>query len=192
MKKLEDRIRKDGIVKRGDVLSVDSFLNHQIDPELTEEMAAEFYRLFKDAGVTRVLTIEASGIAIAIETARYFHVPLVFAKKTRSTNIDDDVWTAPVYSYTHKNTNTIMVSKKYLNSSDCVLIVDDFLANGEAVSGLLSLAEQAGARVAGVGISVEKGYQPGGEKIRARGIHLESLAIIESMDAETGIIAFRE
>ena len=191
MKLLEERIRKDGVVKPPDILKVDSFLNHQIDPLLIREMGKEFKRLFDGEGITKVITVEASGIAIAIEAAAELEVPLVFAKKSRSRNIANDVWTAKVFSFTHGNTNDIVISKQYLSQGDRVLIIDDFLANGEAVRGLQSLCEQAGAEVIGVGIAIEKGFQPGGKELREKGVRIESLAIIESMDGETGEIVFR-
>ncbi|MCQ2400353.1 MAG: xanthine phosphoribosyltransferase [Lachnospiraceae bacterium] len=191
MKLLEERIRKDGVVKPPDILKVDSFLNHQIDPILIREMGREFKRLFEGEGITKVITVEASGIAIAIEAAAEMGVPLVFAKKSRSRNIANDVWTAKVFSFTHGNTNDIVISKQYLSQGDRVLIIDDFLANGEAVRGLVSLCEQAGAEVKGVGIAIEKGFQPGGKELREKGFRIESLAIIESMNGETGEIVFR-
>ena len=189
---LEKRILKDGIVKPGNVLKVDSFLNHQIDVSLLDEMGKEFYEKFKDKKITKVLTIEASGIAIAMAVAKYFDVPVVFAKKSKSVNIDGDMFVATVESFTHKNTNQVIVSKKYLNDSDSVLIVDDFLANGCALQGLISIAEGAGATVAGIGIAIEKGFQMGGRIIRNLGYRLESLAIVDAMDSETGEITFRE
>ena len=191
MKLLEDRIRKDGLVRPGNILKVDNFLNHQIDPMLMEEMGKEFYRLFKDAGVTKILTIEASGIAIAIEAARVFGVPMVFAKKSKSKNIDGDVWATEVMSFTHGNVNTVIVSKKYVTDKDTILIIDDFLANGAALNGLISICEMAGAKVAGCGIAIEKGFQPGGEDLRKRGYRVESLAIVDKMNGETGEIEFR-
>ena len=191
MKLLEERIRKDGVVKPPDILKVDSFLNHQIDPILIREMGREFKRLFEGEGITKVITVEASGIAIAIEAAAEMGVPLVFAKKSRSRNIANDVWTAKVFSFTHGNTNDIVISKQYLSQGDRVLIIDDFLANGEAVRGLVSLCEQAGAEVKGVGIAIEKGFQPGGKELREKGFRIEPLAIIESMNGETGEIVFR-
>ena len=189
---LEERIVKDGIVKEGNVLKVDSFLNHQMDVELLDEIGKEFYRRFKDKKITKVLTIEASGIAIAYAVARCFGVPMVFAKKAKSINIDGDVYTAEVESFTHKNKNQVMVSKRFLSSEDRLLIVDDFLANGCALQGLISISEAAGASVEGIGIAVEKGFQFGGRSIRNLGYHLESLAIVESMDAETKTVVFRE
>ncbi len=188
---LEERITKEGVVKPGNVLKVDSFLNHQMDIALLEEMAKEFHRRFADAGVTKVLTIEASGIAIAYPVARAFGVPLVFAKKSKSINIDGDVYVAEVESYTHKTRNQVVVSKKFLNPGDRVLIIDDFLANGCAVQGLISLVDSAEAEVVGLGIAIEKGFQEGGHRIRNLGYRLESLAIVDSMDAETGHITFR-
>jgi len=189
---LEERIVKDGVVKEGNVLKVDSFLNHQMDVDLIDEVGREFHRRFADKEVTKVLTIEASGIAIAYAVARCFGVPMVFAKKAKSINIDGDMYTAEVESYTHKNRNQVMVSKKFLCPEDKVLIVDDFLANGCALQGLISITESAGASVAGIGIVIEKGFQYGGRSIRNLGYHLESLAIVESMDAETSSVVFRE
>ena len=188
---LEKRIVKDGIVKPGNVLKVDSFLNHQMDIALMEEIGREFKRRFADKNVTKVLTIEASGIGIACFVAKEFGVPMVFAKKSKSINIDGDMFVAEVESFTHKNKNQVIVSKKFLNSDDHVLIIDDFLANGCALQGLISIAESAGATVEGCGIVIEKGFQFGGRAIRNMGYHLESLAIVETMDAETGAISFR-
>lgn len=189
---LEERIVKDGIVKEGNVLKVDSFLNHQMDVELIDEIGREFYRRFADVPVTKVLTIEASGIAIAYAAARCFGVPLVFAKKSKSVNIDGDAYTAEVESFTHKNKNTVIVSKKFVNPGEQILIVDDFLANGCALKGLISITETAGATVAGIGIAIEKGFQHGGEMIRNLGYRLESVAIVDGMDAETKTIQFRK
>jgi xanthine phosphoribosyltransferase len=189
---LEERILKDGIVKEGNVLKVDSFLNHQMDVELLDEIGKEFYRRFSDLNITKVLTIEASGIAIAYAVARCFNVPMVFAKKAKSINIDGDMYTTEVESFTHKNKNQIIVSKRFLSSEDRLLIVDDFLANGCALQGLISITEQAGATVAGIGIAIEKGFQYGGRVIRNLGYHLESLAIVDGMNAETGEITFRK
>ena len=189
---VEERIKKDGIVKPGNVLKVDNFLNHQIDVALVDEIAREFKRRFADAQVTKVLTIEASGIAIACAVAREFGVNVVFAKKSKSVNLDGESYVAEVESFTHKKTNQVIVSKKYLSEGDRVLIVDDFLANGCALQGLISLVDAAGAEVVGCGIVIEKGFQEGGHRIRNLGFRLESLAIIESMDAETGTITFRE
>ena len=189
---LEERITRDGTVKEGNVLKVDNFLNHQMDVELLDEIGAEFYRRFKDAGVTKILTIEASGIAIAAFAAKYFNVPFVFAKKAKSVNIDGDVYVAEVESFTHKNKNNVIVSKKFLNSEDKILIIDDFLANGCALQGLISITEESGAEVVGIGIAIEKGFQIGGRVIRNLGYRLESLAIVESMNHETGKINFRE
>ena len=188
---LEERIVKDGIVKEGNVLKVDSFLNHQMDISLMDQMGEEFYKRFKDCGITKVLTIEASGIGIACSVARCFGVPMVFAKKAKSINIDGDVYSASVESFTHKNVNQVIVSKKFLSPSDRVLIIDDFLANGCALQGLISIVESSGAEVAGIGIAVEKGFQIGGRVIRNLGYKLESLAIVDEMDAETGEIVFR-
>lgn len=189
---LEERIVKDGIVKPGNVLKVDSFLNHQMDITLMDQMGEEFKRRFADKNITKVLTIEASGIAIACSVARCFGVPMVFAKKSKSINIEGDMYVAEVESFTHKNKNQVIVSKKFLNADDHVLIVDDFLANGCALQGLISITESAGATVEGLGIAIEKGFQIGGKVIRNLGYQLESLAIVESMDAENGTITFRE
>ena len=189
---LEERISKDGIVKPGNVLKVDSFLNHQMDISLLNEIGREFHRRFAHKHVTKVLTIEASGIAIAYPVANEFGVPMVFAKKSKSINIEGDVYVAEVDSFTHKNKNQVIVSKKFLDADDHVLIIDDFLANGCALQGLISIAESAGATVEGLGIAVEKGFQIGGRVIRNLGYQLESLAIVESMDAATGTIHFRE
>ena len=189
---LEERIVKDGIVKPGNVLKVDSFLNHQMDVALMDQMGEEFHRRFAGKKVTKVLTIEASGIAIACSVARCFGVPLVFAKKSKSINIDGDMYVAEVESFTHRNVNQVIVSKKFLNADDHVLIIDDFLANGCALQGLISITESSGATVAGLGIAIEKGFQIGGRVIRNLGYQLESLAIVESMNDETGEIVFRE
>ena len=189
---LEERILKDGIVKEGNVLKVDSFLNHQMDVELLDEIGKEFYRRFSDLNITKVLTIEASGIAIAYAVARCFNVPMVFAKKAKSINIDGDMYTTEVESFTHKNKNQIIVSKRFLSSEDRLLIVDDFLAHGSALQGLISIAEAAGASVEGIGIALEKGFQYGGRSIRNLGYRLESLAIVDAMDAETKNIVFRK
>ena len=189
---LEERIVKDGIVKPGNVLKVDSFLNHQMDVQLLNEMGKEFKRRFADKKITKILTIEASGIAIAYPVAMEFQVPLVFAKKAKSINIDGDVYVAEVESFTHKNKNQVIVSKKYLSPDDHVLIIDDFLANGCALQGLISIVEASGATVEGLGIAIEKGFQIGGRVIRNLGYRLESLAIVDGMNAETGEIMFRE
>lgn len=189
---LEERIAKDGIVKPGNVLKVDSFLNHQMDISLMEEIGREFHRRFAGKKITKVLTIEASGIGIACFAAKEFGVPMVFAKKSRSINIDSEVYTAEVESFTHKNKNNIIVSKKFLGEDDHVLIIDDFLANGCALQGLIAICQAAGASVEGIGIVIEKGFQIGGQVIRNLGIQLESLAIIDGMDAETSTITFRE
>ena len=189
---LEERIKKDGVIKEGNVLKVDSFLNHQMDVELLDKIGEEIYRRFADKHITKVLTIEASGIAIAYAVARCFGVPMLFAKKAKSINIDGDVYTAEVESFTHKNKNQVMVSKKFLGKEDHVLIVDDFLANGCALQGLISITEAAGATVEGIGIAIEKGFQFGGRSIRNLGYHLESLAIVNSMDYETQTITFNE
>ncbi len=189
---LEERIMRDGVVKPGNVLKVDSFLNHQMDIDLLDEIGREFKRRFADKKITKVLTIEASGIAIAYPVAREFGVPMVFAKKSKSINIDGDMYVAEVESFTHKNRNTVVVSKQFLSEEDHVLIIDDFLANGCALQGLISIVDQAGGTVEGIGIAVEKGFQVGGQVIRNLGYHLESLAIVESMNHETGEVVFRE
>ena len=189
---LEKRILKDGIVKPGNVLKVDSFLNHQMDVQLLDEIGREFKRRFADAQVTKVLTIESSGIAIACSVAREFGVPMLFAKKSQSVNLDGEMYVATVDSFTHKKTNQVIVAKKFLQAGDRVLIVDDFLANGCALQGLISIVDSADAEVVGCGICIEKGFQEGGERLRNLGYRLESLAILESMDAETGNICFRE
>ena len=189
---LEERIIRDGIVKPGNVLKVDSFLNHQMDISLMEEMGREFKRRFGHKNINKVLTIEASGIGIACFVAKEFGVPMVFAKKSKSINIDGDMYVAEVESFTHKNKNQVIVSKRFLNPEDRVLIIDDFLANGCALQGMISITESAGATVEGLGIAIEKGFQIGGRVIRNLGYHLESLAIVESMNAETGEIVFRE
>ena len=189
---LEERILKDGIVKPNNVLKVDSFLNHQMDISLMEEIGREFHRRFADKSITKVLTIEASGIGIACFVAKEFGVPMVFAKKSHSINIDSEVFVAEVESFTHKNKNNVIVSKKFLSPDDRILIIDDFLANGCALLGLMAIAKSAGATVEGIGIVIEKGFQIGGQVIRNLGVHLESLAIIDGMDAETGTITFRE
>ena len=189
---LEQRIAKDGLVKEGNILKVDSFLNHQMDVELLDEIGAEFKRRFEGIEVTKILTIEASGIGIACFAAKHFGVPMVFAKKSKSVNIDGDVLVAEVESFTHKNKNNVIVSKRFLSESDKVLIIDDFLANGCALQGLISITESAGATVAGIGIAIEKGFQIGGRVIRNLGYKLESLAIVDAMDAKSGTVTFRE
>ena len=192
MKLLEERIQRDGIVKAGNILKVDSFLNHQMDVDLFDRMGQEFKRLFADAPINKILTIEASGIGIACVVAQSFHVPVVFAKKTQSLNIDGEVFSSKVTSFTHQRVYDIIVSKKFLSPEDHILIIDDFLANGCAVTGLIELIRAAGATLEGVGIAVEKGFQTGGQQLRDMGIRLESLAIVESMDDATGKIAFRK
>lgn len=189
---LEERIQKDGIVKEGNVLKVDSFLNHQMDIKLFRQMGEEWKRRFAEANINKILTIEASGIGIACIAAEYFNAPVVFAKKSKSINIEGDMYIAEVESFTHKCKNQVIVSKKFLTPEDHVLIIDDFLANGCALQGLISIVAQAGATLEGIGIAVEKGFQQGGRVIRNLGYHLESLAIVESMDAETEEIMFRE
>ena len=191
MKLLEERILKDAAVRAGNVLKVDSFLNHQMDVELFNEMGKEFRRLFPDDKINKILTIEASGIGIACIAAQYFHVPVVFAKKSQSINLDGEQYCTKIESFTHKRVYDVIVSKKYLGREDHVLIIDDFLANGCAVVGLIDLVKSAGASVEGVGIAVEKGFQSGGKLLRDKGVRVESLAIIESMNDENGEIVFR-
>lgn len=191
MKLLEERIRKDGTVKAGHVLKVDSFLNHQMDIDLFNEMGKEWARLFADRKITKILTVEASGIGIACVAAQHFHVPVVFAKKSQSVNIDGEVYSTKIESFTHKRVYDVIVSKKFLHPEDHILIIDDFLANGCALEGLIDIVNKAGASVEGVGIAVEKGFQKGGDLIRSKGIRVESLAIVESMDDKTGEITFR-
>lgn len=188
---LEERIVKDGIVKEGNVLKVDSFLNHQMDIGLFEQMGEEFKRRFKDKKINKILTIEASGIGIACIVAKYFDASVVFAKKSKSINIDGEMYVAEVESFTHKCKNQIIVSKKFIGPQDHVLIIDDFLANGCALQGLISIITSAGATVEGIGIAIEKGFQPGGRMIRNLGYDLQSLAIVDGMDAKTGEIQFR-
>lgn len=189
---LEERIVKDGIVKEGNVLKVDSFLNHQMDIELIDQMGAEFKRRFAEKPINKILTIEASGIGIACIVARHFNVPVVFAKKAKSINLDGEMYTAEVESFTHGNKNTVIVSKKYLSPEDHILIIDDFLANGCALQGLISIIKQSGAQVEGIGIAIEKGFQSGGKIIRNLGYQLESLAIVDGMDPAAHTIQFRE
>ena len=187
MKLLEDRILSDGVIKEGGIVKVDSFLNHQMDIELINEIGREFYRLFGDESVTKILTVEASGIGIACITAQYFGVPVVFAKKSESKNLDGDVYTALVESYTKGKEYTIRVSKKFLDKDDRVLIIDDFLAKGKAFFGLNEIVRQAGATLCGFGVCIGKGFQEGGRIIRSMGVHLESLAIVE-LDAYGNIV----
>ena len=189
---LEERIMKDGIVKPGNVLKVDSFMNHQMDIALMEEIGREFKRRFDGKPVTKVLTIETSGIGMAAFVAKEFGVPMVFAKKSQTINLDGEMYIAEVESFTHKNKNQVIVSKKFLSSDDHVLIIDDFLANGCALQGLIQITSSAGASIEGLGIVIEKGFQNGGQIIRNLGYHLESLAIVDAMDAETGTITFRD
>ena len=191
MELLEQRIRRDGVVKSEGVLKVDNFLNHQMDINLFNEMGKEWKRLFADAPINKILTIEASGIGIAAVAAQHFGVPVVFAKKSQSINLDGDMYSTKIQSFTHQRIYDVIVSKKFLNADDHVLLIDDFLANGCALNGLIELVEEAGATVEGIGIAVEKGFQPGGDDLRARGYHLESLAIVQVMDPETGEIEFR-
>lgn len=191
MQLLEERIKKDGTIKPGNVLKVDSFLNHQMDVDLFNEMGKEFRRLFPSERINKILTIEASGIGIACIAAQYFHVPVVFAKKSQSINLDGEQYTAKIESFTHKRVYDVIVSKKYLSKEDHILIIDDFLANGCAAAGLIDLVQSAGAVIEGVGIAVEKGFQKGGKLLREKGVRVESLAIVESMDAKTGEITFR-
>ena len=192
MRLLEERIRKDGIVKEGQVLKVDSFINHQMDINLFNEMGKEFKRLFADKPINKILTIEASGIGLACVIAQHFDVPVVFAKKAKSINLDGDMYTTKIESFTHTRVYDVIVSKKFLSEEDHVLIIDDFLANGCAVAGLVDLVRSAGATVEGVGIAVEKGFQQGGKILRDKGLQVESLAIVESMNHETGEIVFRQ
>ncbi len=191
MELLEERIRRDGVVKSEGVLKVDGFLNHQMDINLFNEMGKELKRLFADAPISKILTIEASGIGIAAVVAQHFDVPVVFAKKSQSINLDGDVYSTKIQSFTHQRIYDVIVSKKFLSADDHVLLIDDFLANGCALNGLIDLVEEAGATVEGIGIAVEKGFQPGGDDLRSRGYHLESLAIVQSMNPETGEIEFR-
>lgn len=191
MELLEERIRRDGVVKSEGVLKVDGFLNHQMDINLFNEMGKELKRLFADAPINKILTIEASGIGIAAVVAQHFDVPVVFAKKSQSINLDGDVYSTKIKSFTHQRIYDVIVSKKFLNADDHVLLIDDFLANGCAMNGLIDLVEEAGATVEGIGIAVEKGFQSGGDDLRSRGYHLESLAIVQSMNPETGEIEFR-
>lgn len=181
MKLLEERILKDGVVKMGNVLKVDSFLNHQMDIELFNEMGKEWKRLFSDEKITKILTIESSGIGIAVIAAQYFGVPVVFAKKTQTLNLDGDLYTTKVESFTHGKVYDVVVSKKFISEDDNILIIDDFLANGNALLGLTHIVGQAGARVAGIGIGIEKRYQGGGDMMRNKGYRVESLALIERM-----------
>lgn len=189
---LEERIAKDGVVKEGNVLKVDSFLNHQMDIEILDQIGAEFKKRFAEKPINKILTIEASGIGIACVAAMHFGVPVVFAKKSQSINIDGDVYVAEVESFTHKCKNQVLVSKKFLSEDDHVLIIDDFLANGCALQGLISIVNESGGKVEGIGIAVEKGFQVGGQIIRNLGYQLESLAIVDGMDASTGEVFFRE
>lgn len=191
MKLLQEKIRRDGVVKPGNILKVDSFLNHQLDVLFLDKIGEEFYSRFKDENITKILTIEASGIAIASLTGLHFKVPVVFAKKSKSINLDGEMYVTNVESFTHKNVNNVIVAKKFLNPQDRILILDDFLATGNALVGLISLVEESGASVAGIGIAIEKGFQDGGKRIRDAGYRLESLAIIDSMNGETGEIIFR-
>ena len=191
MELLEERIRRDGVVKSEGVLKVDGFLNHQMDINLFNEMGKELKRLFADAPINKILTIEASGIGIAAVVAQHFDVPVVFAKKSQSINLDGDVYSTKIQSFTHQRIYDVIVSKKFLNADDHVLLIDDFLANGCALNGLIDLVEEAGATVEGIGIAVEKGFPPGGDDLRSRGYRLESLAIVQSMNPETGEIVFR-
>ena len=189
---LEERILRDGVVKEGNVLKVDCFLNHQMDISLLEQIGEEFHRRFAGEKITKVLTIESSGIAIAYPVAKAFGVPMVFAKKSQSLNLDGQMYTAEVQSFTHGKVNQVIVAKKFLSPDDRVLIIDDFLANGCALQGLISIVDSAGAEVVGLGIAIEKGFQEGGWRIRNLGYQLESLAIVEAMDTETGEVQFRE
>lgn len=189
---LEERIVKDGIIKEGNVLKVDSFLNHQMDIQLFDQIGAEFKRRFAQKPINKILTIEASGIGIACVAAQHFQVPVVFAKKTQSINLEGEMYVAEVESFTNKCKNQVIVSQKFLNEEDHVLIIDDFLANGCALQGLIQIVQMAGATVEGIGIVIEKGFQAGGSIIRNLGYQLESLAIVDAMDEKTGTIQFRE
>ena len=191
MKLLEEKILKDGVIRSGNVLKVDSFLNHQIDVPFIAELGKELQRLFADRPINKILTIEASGIGIACVAAMYFQVPVVFAKKSSGSNMDKDVYFTQIYSYTHNKMNDVVVSKRFLSKDDHVLIIDDFLANGSALEGLIDIVRQSGGTVEGVGVAIEKGFQGGGDKLRAAGYNLHSLAIIESMDAKTNTVVFR-
>ena len=191
MKELKDRIRRDGIIKSGNVLKVDSFLNHQMDIRLFEAIGQEFKQRFSDVEVNKILTIEASGIGIACVVARSFDVPVVFAKKTQTKNIAGEVYTTKVESFTHGRVYDVIVSKEFLGKGDKVLLIDDFLANGKALEGLARLVEESGAQLVGAGIVIEKGFQAGGKMLRKEGIRIESLALVESMDEATGKIVFR-
>ncbi len=191
MELLEERIKKDGIVKAGNVLKVDSFINHQIDIKLMNEIGKEFKRIFSDVEINKILTVEASGIAAAVIVAQYFDVPVVFAKKSQSINIDGSVYSTKIESFTHKRVYDVIVSKKYLSPEDKILVIDDFLANGCAVDGLIDIINGSGATLCGVGILIEKGFQEGGKRLRERGVRVESLAIVDAMNDETGEIIFR-
>lgn len=192
LKLLEERIARDGVVKAEGVLKVDGFLNHRLDIELFDEMGAEFKRLFADAPINKILTIEASGIGIACIAARHFGVPVVFAKKAQSINLDGEMYATRIQSFTHGKVFDVIVSKKFIGPEDRVLIIDDFLANGCALDGLIEIVESAGATVEGIGIAIEKGFQPGGKNLRERGYRLESLAIVDAMDPATGTLVFRD
>ena len=192
MQLLKERILKDGVVKPGNILKVDSFLNHQMDIDLINEIGKEFKARFSDCPITKILTIEASGIGIACIAAQYFHVPVVFAKKTQSINLDGDVYSTKIQSFTHRRIYDVIVSKKFLSPEDHVLIIDDFLANGCALEGMIDIVKSSGATIEGVGIAIEKGFQKGGDLIRGKGIRVESLAIVDGMNAETGEVFFRE
>lgn len=191
MELLKERIRRDGVVKEGNVLKVDSFLNHQMDVELFEETAHEWYRTFQDRPINKIMTIEASGIGIAAIVARVFGVPVVFAKKSQSINLDGSIYVTSVKSFTHGNVNNVIVSKKFIGPEDHVLLIDDFMANGCAMEGLISLCEKAGATIEGIGIAIEKGFQEGGDRLRNQGYTVRSLAIVDAMNPETGEITFR-
>ena len=192
MQLLKDRILTDGVVKEGNILKVDSFLNHQMDIDLINAIGKEFKKRFDHCPINKILTIEASGIGIACIAAQYFHVPVVFAKKTQSINLDGDVYSTKIQSFTHRRIYDVIVSKKFLSPEDHVLIIDDFLANGCALEGLIDIVKSSGATIEGVGIAIEKGFQKGGDLIRGKGIRVESLAIVDGMNAETGEVFFRE
>ena len=187
MESLEEKIRKDGKIFPGDILNVSSFLNHQLDMDMLDKIGAELYNLFHEDNITKILTIEASGIAIAVAAGMHFKVPVVFAKKSQTKNITSDCYSSSVFSYTHKNTYEARIERQYLTDKDTVLIVDDFLANGLALAGLIDICNQAGAKVAGCGIAIEKAFQDGGKNLRNKGIRVESLARVKSLDPEKGV-----
>lgn len=192
MQLLEDRIQKEGKILPGNIVKIDGFLNHRVDTVLLRELAKEFRRLFPDDGITGILTVEASGIALGTVCAEEFGVPLIFAKKAKSDNIEGGLYKSDIYSYTYKKHVTLIVASQWIGPNDRILIIDDFLANGEALRGLTEIVEQAGAELVGIGVAVEKGFQPGGKNLRARGINMHSLAIIDAVDDENGTFTFRK